>query len=160
MRQFRNFLKMIVLSFLFTSSTVVFVATARASTGDGRPVTDTGYRDCPDDWWRIETIPNQGTDWHDQYHGNWWTAVRSDPSWTVSYNPPGNFSWNVIDDMRECLAGGTYYLKYGSFSTYDAQVACHDFWDYGNLAGPTWDLEGGRRVTWNIWTWTANECNW
>ena len=58
MRQFRNSFKIIVLPFLFVCSTMVFVATAHASTGDGRPVTDTGYRDCPDDWWRIEINPS------------------------------------------------------------------------------------------------------
>jgi hypothetical protein len=30
----------------------------------------------------------------------------------------------------------------------------------GNIAGPTWDLEGGRNTTWNVWTWTVNKCNW
>ena len=124
----------------------------------GWPETQTGYGSCPSAYVAIDLV---GIDFTTSSGYSTW---HTRPSNSARYGDALDFVTSA--ELYGCTPWWftsvvtVYTFRYLSWQGLVDQFDCHDAAPLGLGTGPTWDLEGFRHGTRNLWTWASSKCNW
>ena len=88
-----------------------------------------------------------------------YTRIHVVPTRRLKYATPAHLYGFAYNALVNCIKTHGPSVTVKSWATIQQQFLCHAA-GRGIGAGPTWDLEGHRKSTWNVWTWVWTRCNW